>query len=108
MEADIKCSECGKATRNFELGEIFYLPENASESIIVKNKITCPKCGKDISDRKCRVKQNDLLMRLVTANISISCGDVPEHLKGAYPLLKKDYDLIKNKCQSKLNLVQKF
>lgn len=108
MEVDIKCSECGKITRRFELGEMFYLPENASESIIVKNKITCPKCGKDISDRKCMVKQNDLLMRIVTANISLSIGDVPEHLKGAHPLLKKGYGLIKNKCISKLNLVEKF
>lgn len=108
MEADIKCSECGKITRKFELGEIFYLPENASESLIVKDKIICPKCGKDISDRKCMAKQNDLLMRLVAANIIISLSDVPEHLKGAYHLLKKDYDLIKNKCISKLNLVEKF
>lgn len=108
MEADIKCSECGKITRNFELGEMFYLPEKASESLIVKNKITCPKCGKDISKNKCMVKQNDMLMRFVTANICTRLDDVPDHLKGAYPLLKKDYDLVKDKCASRLKLVQKL
>jgi len=93
MEMDIKCSECGKGTRNFELGEMLYLPENVSETLIVKNDIMCPKCRKDISDEKCLVKTNELLMRLVTANICLSLDDVPKHLQGAYPLRKRDYEM---------------
>ena len=106
MEIDIKCSECGKGTRHFDLGEIFYLPDNASETIIVKDAITCPKCGKDISNKKCMVRANELLMRFVAANLYMSVGDVPKHLKGAYPLGRRDYDLAKGKCLSQLKLVE--
>ena len=104
MEMDIKCLECGRGTRKFELGDIFYLPENVSETLIVKNGITCPKCKKDISDEKCIVKTNELLMRLATANICLSVGDVPSHLQGAFPVKKKDYDLVKDNCQARLKM----
>lgn len=108
MEIDIKCSECGKGTRKVELGDIFYLPENASDSLIVKNHITCPKCKNDISDEKCIVKTNELLMRLATANICLSLDDVPKHLQGAYPLRKRDYDLVKDNCQARLKMADRF
>ena len=108
MEIDIKCLGCGKGTRNFALGDIFYLPENASETLIVKNLIICPKCKKDISDEKCLVKINELLMRLATANICLSVGDMPPHLQGAYPLQKKDYDLAKYNCRARLKMADRF
>lgn len=108
MEIDIKCLNCGKGTRKFALGDIFYLPENASETLIVKNDIICPKYKKNISDEKCIVKTNELLMRLATANICLSVGDVPSHLQGAYPLRKRDYDLIKDSCQARLKMVDRF
>ena len=108
MEADIKCALCGKGTRRHELGEIFYLAENASSSVIIKDPIICPKCSKDISDGQCMVKANDLLMKFVTANICTNIGDLPHHLKGAYPLAKKDYNLVKDRCAGSLNLVEKF
>ncbi len=108
MEIDIKCLECGKGTRKFGLGDMFYLLENASETLIVKNDIICPKCKKNISDEKCLVKTNELLVKLATANICLSVGDVPSHLQGAYPVRKKDYDLIKNKCKARLKLVDRF
>ena len=102
MEMDIKCLECSKGTRKVKLGDIFYLPENPSETLIVKNYIICPKCKKDISDEKCLVKTNELLMMLVTANICMSLDDVPKHLQGAFPLRKRDYDLVKDNCQARL------
>lgn len=108
MQIDIKCLECGKGTRGFELGEMFYLPEKPSETLTVKNAITCPKCKKDISDEKCMVKINELLMRIVTANICLSAGDVPPHLQGAYPLRTRDYDLVKDNCQTRLKLADRF
>lgn len=107
MEMGIKCSECGKGTRNFELGEIFYLADNASKSIIVKDAIICPKCSKNISNEQCMVKENDLLMKFVTANICLSCGEVPKHLQGAFPLSKRTYGLVKGKCKSRPKLVGK-
>ena len=108
MEMDIKCLECGKGTRKVELGYIFYLPENASETLIVKNDIICPKCRKDISDEKCLVKTNELLMMLVTANICMSLDGVPKHLQGAFPLRKRDYDLVKDNCQARLKMVDRL
>ena len=108
MEANIKCFECEKITRNLELGKLFYLKDNPSKSLIVKDKIICPKCKKDISDNKCIVKSNELLMKFITANLSISSGSVPNYLKGAYPLMEQDYYLIQKKCFSKLRLVKRF
>ena len=105
MEINIKCSECGKGTRKFELGKIFYLHDNPSESLIIKNKIICPKCKKDISDNKCIIKANELLVKIIASNISKSVGKVPSHLRGAYLLMEQDYDRIKNNCLSKLKLV---
>ncbi len=108
MEIDIKCLNCGKVTKNFELGEMFYLPENASETLVVKNQIICPKCRKDISDEKCSVRANELLMRLVAANICLSAGDLPKHLQGAFPLLKRDYSLFKGNCQARLKMANRL
>ena len=108
MQIDIKCLECGKGTRGFELGEVFYLPEKPSETLAVKNTITCPKCRKDISNGNCMVKINEFLMRLVTANICLSVGEMPKHLQGAYPLRKRDYDLVKDNCQARLKMVDGF
>ena len=108
MEMDIKCLECSKGTRKVKLGDIFYLPENPSETLIVKNYIICPKCKKDISDEKCLVKTNELLMMLVTANICMSLDDVPKHLQGAFPLRKRDYDLVKDNCQARLKMADRL
>ena len=105
MEINIKCSECGKGTRNFELSEIFYLPEHPAETIIIKDDVFCPKCRKNISNEKCTVKLNDMLIKLITANICLSSGDVPQHLQGAFPMKKRDYDAMKNICKSRLKFL---
>ena len=108
MEIDIKCMECGKGTRKFELGGLFYLEDKPSETVVVKNTIICPKCMKDISDGRCIVKTYDFMMSLITANLCRSCGDVPKHLRGAIFLQKKDYNLIKDSCKSRLNIAVRF
>jgi len=104
MEIDIKCLECGKGTRNFELGEIFYLPEHPAETIIIKDDIFCPKCRKNINNEKCIVKLNEMLIKLITANLCLS-GNIPQHLQGAFPMRKKDYDAIENVCKSRLKFL---
>jgi len=108
MESDIKCLECGKITRNFELGETICNIDKPSKTILVKEVIICPKCNKDISNEKCALKTNDTLMRLVAANISISIGSVPKHLKRAYSLETKIYYQHKSLFNSKPKLVDKF
>ncbi len=60
METDIKCGECCKGTRHFKLGKIFYSTDNLSETIMGKNRTICPKCKKDISNKKCLVKTHEI------------------------------------------------
>ena len=45
MEIDIKCLECGKGTRNFQLGNLFYCLKRPTETAVIKEVIFCPKCG---------------------------------------------------------------
>jgi len=108
MKSDIKCLECGKMTRDFELGELICDLRKPSETIILKDAVTCPKCKKDISNEKFAIKENDILMKLVAANISTSIGDVPKHLRRAYCLETKAYNQHKSLFKSKPKLVDKF
>jgi|SRR3989344_1165454 len=108
MESDIKCMECGKITRNFELGEVICDFNKPSKTLLVKNTLICPKCKKDISNEKFAIKEKDMLMKFVAANICISIGDVPKHLKRAYSLETKIYNRHKSLFNSKPKLVDKF
>ena len=110
MQTDIKCANCGKMTRHFELGEIYYDVEKPSSTVVVKNGIICPKCKTDISDKKCMVKINYFLMSLVAANISLGMGelDFPPHLRGAFPLRKQQHSIIAPHYKAQLQLVKKF
>jgi len=112
MEAEIKCLECGKRTQHFELGQIFYAVKDSSRSIVVKEKIFCPKCKTDISDGKCAVKSSYFLMGLIAANIFSEDEEdglsLPKHLQGAFPLRKQDYIAIAPQCKARLKLVDGF
>jgi len=109
MEIDIKCSECGKMTKNFDIEGVYYLVENPSSTFIVEDKIICPKCGKDISNKKCLVKGKDLLIKLLVANLCLMEGRIPEHLSKILPLTnKRDYKIFKEKAKAKVKLVEKF
>lgn len=113
MQIDIKCGECGKGTKHFELGKIFYSINDLSGTIIGKNRTICPKCKKDISDNRCLVKKHELYSRLVAANLCLAMKaedgtSVPKHLKGAFALRKRDYELIKSECKTMFKLVDGF
>ncbi|MBI2670752.1 hypothetical protein HYX18_02140 [Candidatus Woesearchaeota archaeon] len=71
MEIDIKCVRCGKATRYFNLGRIYYEIENPSQRVAVENSIICPKCKEDISRGQCLVKLHYFMMSLLTANMAL-------------------------------------
>ena len=113
MQIDIKCLDCGKMTRHFELGQLFYDVDNPSSSVVVKEPITCPKCKADISDKKCMVKTNYFLMSLVAANITRTMetegsSAIPNHLRGAIPLRKQQYSIIAPQCKARLRFVKSF
>jgi len=83
MQIDIKCAECGKMTRHFELGKVCYSVENPSGTFRVVDEIICPKCKKDISNEKCLIKSHELVLKILVANIGIAIGEnQPEHLRG--------------------------
>ncbi len=109
MEIDIKCAECGKMTRNFELGKLFYIHDRIKESVIIQDSLICPKCKKDISNEKCLIKENYFFMRLVAANVCLSIGEMPDHLRDALPIFREEeYAIIKEQCKSRPTFVMKF
>jgi len=109
MQIDIKCAECGKRTLKFDIGGVYYLSTEPSKTVIVENKIICPKCAKDISSGNCLVRGNDLLLGFMAANISLEIGKVPKHLQKILPLMnREDYEIFLRKSKGKLNLVEKF
>ena len=108
METDIKCLECGKVTRNFELGRVFYNPGKAAESVIIQDAVVCPKCDKDVSNEKFLIKQNSFFMSLITANACLS-EETPKNLRHTLPVFReKDYLIIKDRCKSKPKFAEKF
>ncbi len=109
MEIDIKCTECGKMTRNFELGKLFYIPNHVKESVVILDAVICPKCKKDISNEKFLVKESYFFMRLITANVCLSMGETPDHLRVALPVFNQgEYAILKEKCKSRPTFVMKF
>lgn len=104
-EDGIECYECGKGTRNFELGDLFYC-KDIDLGILVKNPIFCPKCNSDISDEKCLVKEHELLMKIVTANLCASSKmKIPKHLKGSNIINENDHEKFSSYCKSKLKFI---
>ncbi len=101
MECDIKCLECGKGTMKFELGALVYEARNSS-LILVKDPIICPKCKKDISNRKCAVKLQDIMGKIIAANI---LDEIPSHLQGSFPLSNADFRKARLFCKATLHVI---
>jgi uncharacterized CHY-type Zn-finger protein len=108
MELDIKCMDCNKQTRNYEIGRLFYVLEKPKIRALVEKQIICPKCRKDISNEKFMIKESQLMWSLITANICKQIDDVPSHLEGVTRIDERGYDIMKEKCKSIPNLVEKF
>ena len=108
MEIDIKCLECGKGTRNFQLGNLFYCLKRPTETAVIKEVIFCPKCKKDISNKKCLIKENDFLGKLLAISIISSIEKLPSHLKYTFCINEEDHKKIKENCKTSPNFVRKF
>ena len=108
MNFDIKCLECKKGTLNIDLGEIFCDYNNLQDTFMVKNSVICPKCNKNISDRKFAIKLHDLLWKIFTANLLlISSEPIPFHLIGINLFRSEDYGKARI-CKSKPFIVNSF
>ncbi len=111
----IKCMECGKRTMNFELGDVFYKvdeekPTEGEIEVLVKDRVVCPKCKKDVSDGRFEISSKDFLLTMITASIC-RLGklrgqrfETPSHLKGGYSLNVADFEKMKRFCKSKPKL----
>ena len=108
MEIDIKCMECNRQTRNFELGKLFYVLEKPTIRTLIENQNTCPKCKHDLSNKRFMIKESDLMLSLLTTGICQKINDMPPHLEGTFRIDEKEYNSIKGKCKSVPNLVEKF
>ncbi|MBU0980574.1 MAG: hypothetical protein KJ709_07230 [Nanoarchaeota archaeon] len=109
MQTDIKCAECGKVTRRFQLGNVYYNTQKTSSPIIVKDSITCPKCKADISQGKCMVRMSNVYMSFIAINILAADNEpIPPHLQGAIPLRRQEYQQIAKTCKARLRQVSIF
>lgn len=101
---------------SYELGDVFYRVDDKSSNegendVLVKNPVVCPKCKKDISDRKFEINSRDFLLAMITAGIC-RIGqlkgheiETPAHLRGGYSLNPADFEKMKPICRSKPKLV---
>lgn len=100
---------------NFELGDVFYRVDDKSSAevendFIIKDPVVCPKCKKDISERKFEIKSTDIFIAMTTASIC-RIGQLknqkfktPAHLMGGYSLNPADFEKMKPFCRSKPKL----
>lgn len=112
MRVEIKCLECGKRTRNFELGPAAYSMEGGGE-IILRDEIVCSKCGKNISHEKCVALGGEAVINLTAwmiAKIAEKEGMMPfpPHLRDMIILSKEDCSKLKKQSKGVVKLVTSF
>jgi hypothetical protein len=106
MQATILCLECNKQTVHFELGQILYCQQTPTESFLVKNRILCPKCKKDVSDQRFAIGERETLMQLIVVNMLMASKEpVPSHLRGVILATRTGYDQLKADFYARPKLV---
>lgn len=113
MEIEIKCLECGKRTRRFEIGPAAYNVESISDEILLKDRIICPKCKKDISDGKCVAQRGEFMISLMAITIGLIANkedsfELPNHLRRFAPANNEQYNKLKEQSHARIRLVDKF
>ena len=112
MELEIKCLECDRRTRRFEIGPAAFTP-NGDMGILLKDNIICPKCKKDISEGKCVTPSGTFiisLMALTMGMIGEKEGNlqIPPHLRGMAIVTKENYDALKKQSKASIKLADKL
>lgn len=112
MEIEIKCLECGKRTRCFEIGPAAFTMGGGME-ILLRDNIICPKCKKDISNEKCITLSGRFMISLMALTIGMlgeKEGDfkVPVHLKGLTIVTKEKYNILKEQSKASIKLANKL
>ena len=109
MHIDINCLECGKGTLKYVLGKSFYTLLDIEGSVIIKKRVLCSKCKKDISDKKFAIRGSEFMIKLLAANMSGALGEsCPKHLRGATAVNQSDYKMLKNSGKTRPTFVATF
>ena len=112
MQIEIKCLECGKRTRYFEIGPAAYTMEGGDE-IILRDKIFCPKCKKEINNGKCVALSGELMISLMALTIGMigekeGNFEIPPHLRRMALVSKENFNKLKEQSKRAITLVTKF
>ena len=113
MELEIKCLECGKRTRRFEIGPAVFTADGCKE-ILLRDTIICPKCKKDISNGKCITPSGMFMISLMAITMEMMAGkesnhfEMPPHLKGMAIVSKEDYEVLEKKSKASIMHVDKL
>ena len=112
MNIEIKCLECGRRTRNFEIGPAVYAVEYDDE-LLLKNNIFCPKCKKDISYGKCVISAGEFFLSMTALTIvkianTENYTEIPEHLQNILIITKENFDYFRDKGKAKIIIVKNF
>lgn len=113
MELEIKCLECNKITRRFEIGPAVFTPEGDKE-ILLRDNIICPKCKNDISEGKCVTSGGMFMISLMAITMEMmaekegSHFELPPHLRGMAIVSKDNYEALKKQSKASIKLVEKL
>ena len=111
MQIEIKCLECDKRTRHFEIGPAVFTAEGDSE-ILLRDTIICPKCKKDIS-QKCITPSGRFMLSLMALTMGM-IGEkegnfsIPPHLRGLAIVTKENYEQLKRQSKASIKLANKL
>jgi hypothetical protein len=109
MKIEIKCLECGKRTRHFEIGPAAFT-RDGGEEITLRDNIICPKCKKDISNGKCVAPSGEFLLSMIALTMGM-IGEkegnfkIPPHLRGMALVTKENFDKLKMESGGTIKLV---
>ncbi len=109
MIIDIKCLKCGKGTRDYDLGTVFVFNSDTEDCILVKNPVICPKCKRDVSDRKFAVKRHEFWPMVFAASLPIPFKSLlTPHLAGLKALDAHKYEGFNRSCKARPKVVRSF
>ena len=112
MEIEIKCLECGKRTRRFEIGPAAFTADGGKE-IILKGTIFCPKCKKDISNGSCITPSGMFMSSLLGLTMGMigekeGTFKIPPHLRGIAIVTKENFEALKTQSKASIKLAEKL
>lgn len=113
MDLEIKCLECGKRTRHFEIGPAVFTPDGEKE-ILLRDNIICQKCKKDISKGKCVTPSGMFMISLMAITMKMmaekdgSHFELPLHLRNLAVVSKENYEFLKKQSKASIKLLAKL